>query len=173
MNRPFTRRRLLQASGLSTVALAGALVLGRLLGGGRPVPAGVRLRVLGAKEYGVLQAIARRVLDGAEPRVGSGPGEVDVAAFADGYLATLHESLRGDVRGLLQLMEHGSSLRGRFSELDAAAQDEILRGFMDSGLALRRQGFQALKSLCCLAYYQDPRTFASIRYSGPLVPPRW
>ena len=65
------------------------------------------------------------------------------------------------------------TLRGRFSELDAAVQDEILRGFMDSGLALRRQGFQALKSLCCLAYYQDPSTFASIRYSGPLVQKRW
>lgn len=173
-----TRRRLLKISLFSGLLLGGAGLLGRWVAGGYHVPAAIaqRLRVLSPKEYLILFAVAQRVLDGANPAVADRPGgheegRLDVALWVDGYLVRLPEGMREDVRALLQLLEHAAlSHNGRFSRLPAQTQDEILRGWEKSALALRRQGLQALKSLCCLAYYQDERSFAAIRYSGPMVP---
>jgi hypothetical protein len=171
-----TRRRLLKISLFSGLLLSGAGLLGRWVAGGYDVPATVmaRLRALSPKEYLVLFAVARRVLDGASPAVADRPGEpgrLDVALWVDGYLVRLPEGMRQDVRALLQLLEHAAiSHSGRFSSLPAQAQDEILHGWEKSALALRRQGFQALKSICCLAFYQDERSFGGIGYSGPMVP---
>ena len=176
MQSPFTRRRFLRVSLLSGAALSGALLLSRL---GRrdgidgPDGRGAGLRCLSAREYQVLQAAARRLLDGATPEVGPGQGTIDVARWADGYLHGLDPGLAGDVKGLLQILERSPVAALRltpFSALGPAEQEAVLRDWQNSHLALRRQGFQALKSLCALAYYQDARSFASIGYSGPLVP---
>ncbi len=176
MAAPMTRRRLLRLSLLSGVALtaAGGLLGGEWLAAPRryAVPPGVRgkLRALSAKEYRLLAAVAARILDGVEPALRDGGG--GVALWADGYVAGLPAEMQGDVRALLQLFEHAPAFSGhfsRFTALPAEAQDAVLRDWAESGLALRRQGFQALKSLCCLAYYQDPRSFAAIGYSGPML----
>lgn len=177
MDKQPTRRRFLRVSLLSSALISTGLLLERCFRGGASVGG---LACFSAKEYRVLHAVARRMLHGASPKVVASlltPGEVgvDVARWADGYVARLHEVLREDLRGLLQLLEHSTWLLGRggrFTALADEAQDAVLRDWQQSRLALRRQGFQALKSLCCLAYYQDERSFAGIGYSGPQVPAR-
>lgn len=169
-----TRRRLLKLSLLSGLVLSGGLLTLRHLTGGAgeyDVSDHVRrrLRCLSAKEFTVLAAVARRILSGVEPPLdATGDGGAGVALWVDGYLSRLHSALQSDVRALLQLLEHSPLLSGRpgrFSQLPAADQEQVLRDWQGSGLALRRQGLQALKSMCCLAYYQDPRSFAAIGYS--------
>lgn len=131
-----------------------------------------RLRVLSPKEYLVLQAVARRILraDGSDA---PSPDELEVARFADGYLAGLPAPLASDVKSLLQLFEHGSwvfRLRGsRFTRMTPEEQDATLEDWAESGLAVRRQGFQALRTLCFLGYYRHDRTWPLLAYSGPLV----
>src|SRR5207302_8353028 len=107
-----------------------------------------RLRVLSPKEYLILAAIARRVLAGGGPAA----DEVEAALHADEYLQQVPEPLVSDVRSLLHLFEHASST-SRFTHLAAEAQDEVLRAWQASGLALKRQGFQALRTLCFMGYY--------------------
>lgn len=184
---PLSRRRLLQVSAASGLLLSAGWLASRLglvgSAGDRNYPLGGSapraLRVLSVKEHQILQAAARRILDGAEPPVagvGAGVG-VDVAGWADGYLAGLDPALQRDVKGLLQILEHGNltsrAAAGRFTALGPSEQDRVLDDWQRSRLALRRQGFQALKAMCCLAYYQDERSFKAIGYSGPLVPARW
>lgn len=166
-----TRRRLLKLSLFGGLALTGSLLLGPHVGRHYSVTGAIssQLRCLTTKEYIVLSAAAGRLLDGAMP----GPAiHGDVALWVDAYVARLDPGIRGDVRGLLELLEHSPlwlGLASPFSALPPQQQDRVLRDWQDSGLALRRQGLQALKSMCFLAYYQDPRSFAAIGYSGPML----
>lgn len=139
------------------------------------------LQGLSAADYQVLRAAAGRVLDGA-PGFGSGGMTAgEVARWIDQYLLRLPLSAQGDVRLLLRALQRSPPFllggrasfgRARFTRLPAEAQDDVLRRWQQSRLAPLRQGFQGLKSLCCLAFYQDPRSFAGLRYGGPLVADR-
>ena len=129
-----------------------------------------RLRVLSSKEYLVMQAVARRVLasDGDDaPSVEA----VDVAGAVDAYVAKLPPPVQRDVRALLQLVEHGSSLfrlgATRFTHLTAAEQDATLADWQRSSLTVRRRGFQALRALAFFGYWRDDRTWTLLGYSGP------
>ena len=131
-----------------------------------------RLRALSAKEYLVMRALCSRLL--APDAAGAPTPELlEAALVIDGYLAGLPETLRSDVKALLQLVEHSPPLfalvPGRVSRLEGPAQDAVLRGWQDSHLDLRRQGFQALKGLAMIGYYDDPRTFAVLDYPGPMI----
>ena len=168
------RRRFLQLSALGSVGLAVALVVGEHTLG-RTLPDGLNQRlslvVLSPSESTTLRAVALRVLDGATPSA-TLDGGAAICQFVDRYLASLPVGLRRDVRALLHLVELFplAQLRmSRFSHLRTDEQDALLSSWQDSRLALLRQGFQGLKSLCCLAHYQDARSFASIGYSGPLL----
>jgi hypothetical protein len=59
----------------------------------------------------------------------------------------------------------------RFRELPPEAQDASLRGWMTSGLALRRQGFQALKGLSFYGWYSREESWRLVGYAGPLLRP--
>ena len=58
----------------------------------------------------------------------------------------------------------------RFSELDAEARDESLRGWMTSRIATRRLAFYALRNLALLGYWSQEETWPLIGYRGPLLP---
>jgi choline dehydrogenase-like flavoprotein len=69
---------------------------------------------------------------------------------------------------------------GRFQSLqamDLAAREAVLRGWAESGIQLRRAGFQALKRLVHVGYYAWPTDGRShpawrhVGYPGPLPPP--
>jgi hypothetical protein len=51
--------------------------------------------------------------------------------------------------------------------MDAGEQDQHLRSWQNSRLAIRRTGFQAMKRLSCAIYFGSPDTYASVGYPGP------
>jgi hypothetical protein len=164
-----SRRRFLRTSILGAAALGLAGVIGRHLSGYRvDEKVAARLRVLSPKEYLILAAIARRVL----AHVDDGPSadEVEAALHADEYLLQVPREIVADVQSLLHLFEHAASATSRFTHMEAAQQDEVLRAWQASRLALRRQGFQALRTLCFMGYYRDSRTWPMLGYSGPMKP---
>lgn len=149
----------------SSQSLAVGAVSGRW-----PAAATWGLQTLSPRQGEILQAAALRILDGAEPSVAD-DGAVVQCQFIDGYLGTLDPPMQDDVRALLELLQHYPLLGygARFTQLSATGQDAVLRSWQSSRWDLLRQAFHGLKSLCCLAHYQDARSFAAIGYDGPLV----
>jgi hypothetical protein len=184
-----SRRRFLRAGIIGGLLLGGAAVVGRQLSGYHLDEAvRRRLRVLSRKEYLILQAVMRRVLaPDHEPTAGTARAgadaqpaleapsadSVEAALAVDAYLAKLPPEVGGDVRALLHLVEHGSSLfrfgTARFTRMSAAEQDATLEDWQRSSLTVRRRGFQALRTLSFLGYWRDPRTWPLIGYSGPML----
>ena len=173
LGQPISRRRFLRRTiaGAALIAVGGTLA--RNLSGYPAADAPAGLRALSAKEAIVLGAIARRMV-APDERGAPSTDEMDAVRAADEYVAGLPEDLSSDLKALLHLVEHAPivlSLRpSRFTRLDAAAQDAVLDGWATSRLAVRRQGFTALKSLVMLAYYGDPRSFSIPGWPGPLLP---
>lgn len=158
-----SRRRFLRNSLFAAAALGLAGVIGRRLSGySLDGKTAARLQVLSPKEFLILQAIARRVLAGDGPSA----DEVEAAMHADAYLAHVPEPLVDDVRGLLQLFEHLHT--SRFTHMSPIEQDAVLAAWQKSSLALKRQGFQALRTLCFMGYYRDARTWPLLGYTGPM-----
>ena len=167
--RTFLRRTL---AGAALLAL-GATALKHLTGYTLDDDVARRLRVLSPKEALVLGAVARRILDADQPGVPS-TDEIGVVVAVDDYLRGLPAAAISDVRALLQLVEHSPLLftlrPARFTRLAAGAQDAVLADWESSRLDIRRRGFVALKTLCVLGYYGDPRTFSILGYPGPRLP---
>jgi hypothetical protein len=172
--RVISRRRFLKRTIGGALLLGGAYVVGRQIGRYSVEEAVARrLEVLSPKEYLVLAAVARRICasDGGTPAMPTSD-DTGVALFVDGYLARLEPHLRSDVKALLQLVEHGGFFRLRalrFTRMSSEEQDAMLADWETSRLAVRRQGFQALKTMCLLGYWRDDRTWAALGYTGPMV----
>lgn len=153
---------------------AAILAIGSVLPAGcHPYPRPrVALRFLTAKEYAIINQAAARIL-AAPPELPVGPEGVDVAAAVDPFLAAADRDLRGQVRLLLRVFEHGTYLfdlrRRRFTRLAPHEQDRYLEGWMRSTLGARRLAFRALKALSALGYYADPRTWPALGYEGPWI----
>jgi len=168
-----SRRRFLRSTVLGGALLGGAAIVGRHLSGYALDPAiASRLRALTPKEYLIFDAVARRLVapDGPDAPAFDAVG---VTLFVDSYLARLDEALRNDVRALIQLVEHGGFLfrlqASRFTHLSADEQDAVLADWQSSRLAVRRRGFQALRTLAFLGFYRDDRTWPLLAYTGPTV----
>lgn len=168
-----SRRKLLRA-GLAGGALLG---LGGLLAWhtlGYEVPWAVkrRLRTLSPKEYLIVAAAAARILRSEDPAYPS-PEDVEAAFFVDELAAALDPAALDDLKKLLHVLEHALPIStgrpDRFTRLDGEAQDAVLRAMSESSIGLMRGGFDALKSLCAMAYFRDARTWDAIGYDGPLV----
>jgi hypothetical protein len=145
------------------------------------------LRFFTPEEYAIWSGMSARILatdvtaasrDAAQsgtPATGPSTAEIDVAAKADAFLAPLPEGDRKDLKQLLALFENAlfSAVSGGpprpFTAMTASEQDQHLRSWETSRLAIKRTGFQAMKRLCCAVYFSDPRTFASVGYPGPPV----
>ena len=167
-----TRRSLIKrgffGGALLAAAGAGGLVLRR--GAAVTLPA-EGLLVLGAREYAVLEAVARRVV---VPQPGfPSPDEVRVAFACDRVLALADETAQVEARQLLELFDNalaGFLLGARltpFTRLPPHQQDEVLAEWMNSRLAIRRTGYLALRTLVTAAYYGHPSTWAAVGYPGP------
>ena len=156
--------------GGALLALGGVGALGLRRGPPRDLPRD-GLKVLDAQEYAVLAALAARM-------VPDRPGfptveELGTAAAADAVLQKVDTSAQAEVKQLLRLFENAVTnalFGGRtrpFTALLPPAQDEVLREWRDSRLALRRTGYQALRGLLLAAYYGDSRTWSAVAYPGP------
>ena len=90
-----------------------------------------------------------------------------------GLPSALEPSAQAELKQLLGLFENalaGFVFGGRtepFTALDAAAQDRVLEEWRDSRVALRRTGYNALRTLVLAGYYQSPLTWKPIGYPGP------
>lgn len=169
---PFSRRRLLQVSGVGGLALAGGSAL-LMWGGGehyrRLLPAGVTPVVLSEKELAVLFALVDRLLPASPGFVGA--REARVAERLDRELSFHPRTMQRDVKAAVMLVEHGGLLHlggTRFTRLAPADQDLRLEE-MTHGRDLERQALGALRVMAMFFYYCDERTWGAIHYDGPLV----
>lgn len=177
----FPRRRLLKS------AVAGALLLGAGAAAvvrtrGYAVPAGRSLVWMSPWQFVVFQHAARRIAapdrplsslaGGADASIPSAD-ELDVAGFADVWIARMPAAVRRDLGRFLAYLEHlapvGSRYASRFTRLAPAEQDRVLAGIEASSSDALRAGFEGLKSLVFMGYYRDARTWGLIGYDGPLL----
>ena len=170
-----SRRSILRVGLWGSALLGASAIIGRSLSGYVLPPGVVRPSTLSDKELLVLAAAVQRLVATDGPDAPS-PDGLALASWLDSYLAGLDAPLRRDLRALLHLLEHGSSLfrlrATRFTHLSPDEQDATLEDWSQSVLSVRRQGFQALRSLAFVAYYRDDRTFALLGYPGPMILPK-
>jgi hypothetical protein len=125
-------------------------------------------------ERDVLTRVVERLVESGEsgmPRV----RDTDAIARIEGLLAVLDPALVQPLPALLRLVDWGPWLfeltPSRFRSLSGEAQDASLRGWRDSRLALRRQGFAALRNLAFFGWYADDASWPGVGYRGPLLGP--
>ena len=164
-----TRRAFLKG----LLILASATTFGTFLpgcGGYIEPPEG--LRFLDKKRYNVMKAFAVRVLppDGAFPE---GAMDTGVLEFFDGFVATDYPEVQKDLKKAITLLEHGTLLLNfkfkRFTKLTVDEQDEYLRTWEDSRIALLRGAMIGLKRLCFMGFYTNEKVWPRIGYDGPWV----
>lgn len=152
-----SRRTLLKAGGLAGATLAaGGWAYANLWPGGAPA-AGRAL--LTSWEFAIAQGIAEAFFPG--PPVSPLPaGEVQLAEFADDYLGnTLYEPEQRLYRFVLRALDLHARLRGGVGFAAAALEDRqaLLQSWWESGFAPRRAGYQSLRWLFAMGYFEDPR----------------
>lgn len=169
-----SRRSLLRRGlvGGALLAAGGAGFLA-LRGGKRVPPPPGGLRVFSVQEYAVLDALAHRLL-------GALPGwptveAVGVAQAVDRIAERVEPSAQAELKQLLGLFDNvlaGFLFGGwtrPFTALDATAQVRVLEEWRDSRIAVRRTGYNALRTLVLAGYFQSPLTWAPMGYPGPPV----
>jgi hypothetical protein len=163
-----TRRGFLQLAGTS----ASLATLAQL----RALPAAAAAapgeRFFAPADTEVLTQVVERLVASDDPSAPS-VRETQTMATIDRVCGHLDSSVTEPLPWLLRAVEYGPILfdwtPSRFTRLDASGQDAALRSWMTSRLALRRQGFQALRNLAFLGYYTQPASWPGIGYAGPLL----
>jgi hypothetical protein len=166
-----TRRRFLASlvSGTAFVAL----------GQVRPAPAlaeraaeGTAERFFGEREREVLAQIAERICDTGAPDAPAlrETGALDtIDALCAGLPAETTEPLGPLLVAWDWLPIVFDFTFTRFTRMTAEQQDAVLRGWMTSRFALRRQAFLALRNLAFAGWYSQPEVWRTIGYRGPLL----
>jgi len=130
------------------------------------------VRFFAPTETEILTQVVERMVDTGES---AAPAVRETRAIAtiDALCASLDPAATAPLPALLRLMEWGPLLFefrfSRFTQLDAAAQDAALAGWMRSSLTLRRMGFYALRNLALLGYWSQDETWPLVGYAGPLL----
>jgi hypothetical protein len=123
-------------------------------------------------ETEILTHVVERMVDSGLPDAPRVRGSGAVACI-DRLCLALDPELARPLPTLLLAVEWGPYLFdwsfARFTSLADDAKDASLRGWMTSGFALRRLGFQALKNLSMLGWYSQEASWRTIGYAGPLV----
>ena len=102
---------------------------------------------------------------------GDPPGGVVLPDALDDFLTHIDAKKARTFGIVLTVFELAAIARhGRpFSRLSPDTRAKYVDGWMRSRLAPRRVIFRTLRTLCATLYYQDARTWAALRYDGPLV----
>ncbi len=165
-------RGVLSRRGLLVGGAAAALIGVARTTGYRGSLDGWQGRELARWEAQVLVAVAEAVIpDRPGPLPTEGPDGARLAANVDRYVAAMPAPLRTEVHGLFVLVEQGTALGGRvrrLTRLDPSRRRAFLEGLSRRGglLAVASRG---VRDLCYVGWYQDPRTWPAIGYTGPLV----
>lgn len=161
--RTFLKRGLFGGALLALAGTGLSLVPGKPFG----APLGP-LVSLEPKAFQTLAAFAARVV------TAKGRDPIAIAQGVDKLLAGATPEARSDINKLLGLFDNalGSfvlDLRVRpFTRLDGAAQDEAIKQWRDSKLAVRRTGYEALRKLCLATYYADESSWGPLGYDPPV-----
>lgn len=159
------------------LALAGGAGALASLASLRAIPAAALVadpsaRFFAAREREILTQVVERMVDTGEPGAPAVRATRTIETI-DALCAGLEPATTAPLPALLRLVEWGPLLferrMARFTSLDAAGQDAALRGWMTSGLALRRLGFHALRNLALLGYWSQDETWSLVGYAGPLL----
>jgi hypothetical protein len=172
------RRRILKfAAGAVFAACATAIAIARTRGYA-PAQSQGRARTLtwlSPWQFVVVQHAARRIT--APDREGDSSiptaDDLDVASFVENWTLRMPARVRRDLGRFLAYLEHlapfGAGHFARFTSLSPQAQDSVLASVETSSSDLLRAGFDGLRSLIFLGYYQAPSTWRLVGYDGPLV----
>jgi hypothetical protein len=170
------RRRFLRQTLLGTAALFVAPVLDLRPLAAQAAPGAPRqLDFFSDREYALVSAAAARIT-GHAGNAGAGENPIDAALRADRFLSTEDPEIQDQIHLLLTIF--GSPVAAFFFSfsfsgfltMDAASQDDYIRGWMTSSLGFRRTGFQALKRLSMSMHYTDERSWEEIGYHGMELP---
>ena len=141
------------AGGATVIAVAALLPAGCARDYPQATSDSYTLRALTDKEYATARAAAEAMLVGVPVTSWS------VAQAIDRELALVGEPVRGDMRTVLNLMEHATILGGRlgrFTALSPAQRRTYLETWAHSRFEVRRAAYQALKGFVVyFAYSQD------------------
>jgi hypothetical protein len=164
-------RRFFLGAGLGAAVLALGGV-GLALRPGRRIAPPAGLRVLDDVSFSVLSALADRLC----PAVRGLPSAsaLGVPALVDAQLARMHPADATELKQGLLLIEN--SLAGLifdgeptpFTLRSPAGQDLALLALRDSGLAVRRGLYKAVRGLIMAAYWGHPRMYGASGYDGPM-----
>jgi len=123
-------------------------------------------------EREILTCVVERMVDTGDPAAPPVRATRTIDTI-DALCAGLDPDATAPLPALLRLVEWGPLLfdrrLARFTTLDAAGRDDALRGWMTSGLALRRIGFYALRNMALLGYWSQDETWPLVGYAGPLL----
>jgi hypothetical protein len=182
--RTIGRRRFLRETVLGSTALFLAPPLLSRHAGAQITPGIAReLSFFSQEEYFVFSTAAARLTghgeQGTGPQAAATPGTgaaIDAALRADRFLSTEDPEIQDQIHILLTIFNSAiaafllSFRFSRFTEMDAAAQDAYIDGWMTSSLNFRRTAFQALKRLSMSMYYTDEGAWEEIGYHGLELP---
>jgi hypothetical protein len=152
------RRRLIGVGALGTGALLVGGALWRVFSGPGDSTPGASGGVLSRRQYAAVEALALAYFP-----TGNGFGidarDADVAGYLDRYLGLLDPTGRRLIQALIGAFDQGTLLAGRLRParaMDTAEVQAYLRGWEESGLAVRRSLALALRSLIAQAYFAHP-----------------
>ena len=170
------RRRFLRQTILGTAALFIAPLLpSGLIRAQVPAETLRKLRFFSEEEYLIVTAAAARITGhtAGDPETRT---PVDAALRADVFLGTEDPEIQEQIHLLLTIFNSRVAaffFNLRFSgflDMDPAAQDSYIEGWMTSALGFRRTGFQALKRLSMSMHYTDANSWEEIGYHGMAMP---
>ena len=156
----------------------GATVLMVLAGGGvalvQPGVVGGRLTESGC---GVMQAVARAVLDGVLPSDGPARQRALLAHLVrlDSAITEFPLPIQGELSQLLALLAVPpgrlalAGLSAAWSDADVAELQTALQDMRTASLALKQQAYHALRDLTNAAYFSDASAWLSLGYPGPIA----
>jgi choline dehydrogenase-like flavoprotein len=118
-----------------------------------------------------LMGAERRIFRAVASVIVGRPAPHDVVDAAERFIARMSPADRMMFRLLLRIVEWGAPVLSgrprRFTNLDPGEQRRYLRGWSDSMLKPRRQGFAALRALSMLGYYGREAAWKEVGYDGP------
>ena len=158
------------------LGLGGLLVVGGLGGGLNWLRPGLERGLrLNADSRRVMGAVGLAVLDGAWPAepVAREAALARQLEALDQTLAGFNQPVRDEISQLMSLLASPLGrvglvgLRKDWHEASVAELNAALLGLRDSGLALKRQVFHALRDLHNGVFFADPANWHWMGYPGP------
>ncbi len=159
-----TRRTLLKVAGVGGLLLGGLAALNHAVRGfGKAAPG---YRVFDVVEADVVEKVCDALYPGP-PEVPFSAKEIDVAHFVDLYVAHLYPDTQELFRMLLRTLNMSSvpTHGGTFRFLPRAHALDVLNGWRDSGLRVRRAGYQTLTLTAAMGYFEDERVRQAAGFS--------